>query len=217
MLGPMGEHSDSENVRGDDAVDEQIDDEKIEPVVEPRESDVEKEPETRPRSGAGRWLGLVALLIALAALAIALVNVIRPDWTEKFDKTPVTTAAAPAGPSELQVAEAKTKACDAYNLVGSAVTLRSNVDLGPTPAPIDLAVVETNARQTFTAGNTYLLSRVDPATPAQLATIVKNFASDLEDVAINSLAGVNNDDPAQAARLQNMVDLNGQINELCKQ
>ena len=46
---------------------------------------------------------------------------------------------------------------------------------------------------------------------------MKNFASDLEDVAINSLAGVNNDDPAQAARLQNMVDLNGQINELCKQ
>ena len=217
MLGPMGEHSDSENVRVDDAVDEHLDDEKEVGADEPDESDRKVVSEAPSRSSAGRWLGLAALLVALAALAIALVNVIRPDWTEKFDKTPATTAAAPAGPSEQQIAEAKTKACEAYNLVGSAVTLRSNVDLGPTPVPIDLAVVEANARQTFTAGNTYLLSRIDPATPSQLATVVKSFASDLEDVAINSLAGVNNDDPAQAARLQNMVDLNGQINELCNQ
>jgi hypothetical protein len=220
MLGRMGEHSNSDDVRVDDAVEDRLDDEKKEPVAaepvaaEPEERVVEREPEVRPRSGAGKWLGLAALLLALVALAIAVINVVRPDWTEKFDKTPVTTTAAPAGPSQQQVATAKTKACDAYNSVGAAVTARTNAQVGPDFIQTEL--VNINARQSFVFGHDYLLSHLDGATPADLANAVQSFANDLQDVALNSLAGVGNEDPAQAGRLQNMVDLNGKINELCK-
>lgn len=209
MLGFMGEISESVDERADDKVEEQIEDDKKVVDTEPTET-------RSARSGAGRWLGLAALLLALAALAITVINVVRPDWTAKFDKTPVTTVAPPPGPSEQQVAEAKTKACDAYNVVGGAVTLRTSVDLGPTPAPVDVGLVEANARQTFASGSEYLVAHLDSATPAPLADAVKRFSAALDDIAINSLAGVNNDDPAQAARLQSLVDINGQINELCK-
>src|SRR5690349_12083671 len=116
MLEPMGEHSNSETVRtaDDDVVEDRLEDENKEPVAaEPEGRVVEREPVTRPRSGAGKWLGLAALLLALAALAIAVVNVVRPDLTEKFDKTP-KPAAAP-GPSQQEIDAAKKKACDAYN------------------------------------------------------------------------------------------------------
>jgi hypothetical protein len=220
MLGRMGEHSNSDDVRVDDVVEDRLEDEKKEPVAAepvdagPEERVVEREPEVRPRSGAGKWLGLAALLLALVALAIAVINVVRPDLTEKFDKTPVTTAAAPAGPSQQQVADAKNRACEAYNSVGAAVTFRSGIELSPDP--VQAEIVNINARQSFAVGNDYLLSHIDPATPPPLAGAIRNFAGDLQDLAVTALAGVPNDDPAQAGRLQNMVDLNGQINELCK-
>lgn len=214
MLGLMGEHSDSETERADDTVDEQVDDGKEVVAAEPRESDRRVVPDARTRSSTGRWLGLAALLVALAALAIALINVIRPDWTEKFDKTPVTTAAPPPGPSQQEIDAAKAKTCDAYNAVGAAVTARTNTPIGPDP--LQTEIININARQAFSTGHDFLMTRVDPATPPPLAEAIRNFATNLEDVAINSLAGVNNDDAVQAGRLQSMVDLNGQINELCK-
>lgn len=203
----MGEISESVDERAEDKVEEQVEDDKKVAAAQPTEAP--------KRSVAGRWLGLAALLLALVALAIAVINVVRPDWTARFDKAPVTTS-APSGPSEQEMAAAKTKACDAYNLVGGAVTLRTSVDLGPAPAPADVGLVEANARQTFASGSEYLLAHLDSATPPQLADAVNRFSTALRDITINSLAGINNDDPAQAARLQSLVDINGQINESCK-
>jgi hypothetical protein len=215
MLGRMGEHSDSENVR----VDDRLEDEKKEPVVaaEPEERVVEREPEARPRSSAGKWLGLAALLLALVALAIAVINVVRPDWTAKFDKTPVTTAApAPTGPSQQEVADAKKQTCDAFNTVATAVSVRSNAPLGPDPLGAQAEAVSANARLAFSVGHDYVLEQLNPATPQPIVDGVHKFADLLQVVSINSLAGIDQNDPAQTARLQEVVDTGNQLTELCK-
>jgi hypothetical protein len=213
MLGRMGEHTNTDDVRVDDAATEDRLDETKEPIAaEPEDRVVTTEREPRRKSGAGKWLGLAALLLALIALAISVINVVRPDWTQRFDKAPAPAAAS--GPSQQDVDAAKKKACDAYNAVGAAVTTRTNSPVGPDPVQTEL--VNINARQAFVFGHDYLLSHLDDETPGELADSVRKFADDMQDVALNSLAGVSNDDPAQAGRLQNMVDLNGRINELCK-
>lgn len=57
----------------------------------------------------------------------------------------------------------------------------------------------SNARLSMAAGGSYLLARLDPATPAPVAAAIRSFADNLQDIAMNALAGVSNDDPAQTS------------------
>lgn len=76
--------------------------------------------------------------------------------------------------------------------------------------------VAANARVSLYDGGQYLLARLDPATPEDLAAKVREFAENLMDIGANATAGVTNDDPAQAQRLKNTDDVNASLEELCK-
>ena len=142
-------------------------------------------------------------------MGIALWALLRPP--PEPEKSP-----PPPGPSAQQVGEAKTKACDAYTTVQTAVNLRSNADPGPDPASAHAEVVLANARQTLAVGATYLRSHLDPATPAPLVAAIRKFAEQTEAVAIHALAGAKSDDPAHVARIRDFVTLDQQITGLCK-
>ena len=65
-------------------------------------------------------------------------------------------------------------------------------------------------------GGQYLLARLDPATPTDLADTVREFANNCMDIGANATAGAPNDDPEQAARLKDADAANATITEMCK-
>jgi hypothetical protein len=150
-----------------------------------------------------RWIAAIALVIALAATGVAVWALMHPAKPK-----------APAAPTAQQVTDAKTRACTAYATVRAAVQLQTHADLGTDPAGVQ--AVAANARLSMASGGQYLLDRVDPATPAPLASAIHSLANDLQDIAMNALAGVSNDDPTQAARLSDGQNVAGQIADLCK-
>jgi hypothetical protein len=160
-----------------------------------------------------RWLAAAALVVALGALGTSLWVLLRPPPTGSSAASATTATTAP---SPQQIADAKAKVCGAYDTVGAAVTLRINANPGPDPAAPQAEVVAANTRLALAVGYSYLVSHLDPATPAPLAAAMRRFAENVHDVAIYALAGVNSDDPAQAGRLQDMVTQNTQILDLCK-
>jgi hypothetical protein len=215
MLGPMADSTKEEHEENAAGVDEEREETAAEDLAE---KDEESTPEgerpgsepTRHSAGSSgsafRWIAAAALVVALGALGTSLWQLLRP----------APKPAAAAGPTEQQIADARSKACSAYNTVRAAVTVRSNTDPGPDPNGAQAEAVAANARLALAVGHSYLMSNLDPATPGQIADAIRKFANDSEGIAINALAGVSNDDPAQAARLKNAVELDGQITELCK-
>jgi hypothetical protein len=148
--------------------------------------------------------------VAIATLGLALVAVGLAGWSLL---RPVNTGTA-APPSEQQIADAGKQACGAMSTVGSAVSLQTHVDLGADPVAVQ--AVAANARLSMAAGGPYLLAHLDPATPQPLAGAIRSFAGNLQDIAMNTLAGVPNADPAQAVRLGNAQKSSAQITDLCK-
>jgi hypothetical protein len=168
------------------------------------------------RSGA-RWLAAVALVVALVALGATAWVQYRDHWSAfRSTARTTTTSAAPPRPGPQQVADAKTTACGAYDLVSRAVNGRANVDVGPDPATALTQAAQANAHLALVAGQRYLLDRLDPATPPPLADTIRHYANNLEEVAMVSLAGVGTDDAAQADRLKEWGPLNDQITDMCK-
>ena len=76
--------------------------------------------------------------------------------------------------------------------------------------------VAANARVSLYDGGQYLMARLDPATPTDLADTVRDFANNLMDIGANATAGATNEDPDQAARLKDADAANSAITELCK-
>ena len=148
------------------------------------------------------WITLVALVIALIAVGLAGWAV----WPAPANKA--------ARPSAQQVTDAKARGCGAFTTVTTAVSLQTHANLGPDPAGVQ--AVAANARLAMAAGGPYLLAHVDSATPAPLAGAIRDLANDLQDIAMSAMAGVGNDDPAQAARLRDGQAVAGRIAELCR-
>jgi hypothetical protein len=149
-------------------------------------------------------LAVVSLIIAVAALAVA-------GWALSKSNASDTEYQA------AQIADAKVKVCTATDVVRRGVTLNTN--LVPAGGPQDVTGVQAvaaNARVSLYDGGQYLLARVDPATPGQLAEKVREFAENLMDIGANATAGVPNDDPAQAKRLADAQAANDTVTELCK-
>ena len=73
-----------------------------------------------------------------------------------------------------------------------------------------------NARLAAYAGGLYLLDRLDPATPTELADEVRGFATVLTDIGAAATAGAGDSDPDQAARLKDADAANTKLGELCK-
>ena len=168
-------------------------------------------------SSGARWLAAVALVVALVAVGVTAWVQYRNHWSAlRSTAGTTTTSAAAPGPSPQQVADAKTKACGAYDLVNRAVNGQANVNAGPDPAAALAQAVQANDRLALAAGQPYLLDRLDPATPPPLADTIRKYANNIEEVAMASLAGVGTDDPAQADRLKDWGPLNDQITDMCK-
>jgi hypothetical protein len=146
-----------------------------------------------------------------AALILAIVAVILSVWAL------LRTGNREPSYSDQQRADAKQTACDAMDIVRKGVSLNTN--LVPAGGPSDVTgaqAVAANARVALYDGGEYLLARLDPATPADLAEAVRSFADTLLDLGANATAGATNDDPAQAARLKNADAINASITEMCK-
>ena len=143
-------------------------------------------------------MAAVALLIALAAMGAAAWAIVMA-WPQKDDTVQPT-------------AESKQKVCAAFDTVSKAVPLQTNNDLGRDP--VAQAAVAANARLALIGGGQYLLDSLDASTPAELADPVRSFASTLQDVGMNALAGLSNRD--QVTRLAEGEQTMSQIVDLCQ-
>jgi hypothetical protein len=118
--------------------------------------------------------------------------------------------------SDSQRAEAKSQVCTAFATVRTGV--KRNTSMSPPGGPEDVTgtlAVAANARLALYVGGQYLLDRVGPATPQQLADVVRGFANNLMDIGAAATAGTLNSDPQQAARLKNADVENTKIEGLC--
>jgi hypothetical protein len=115
--------------------------------------------------------------------------------------------AAPAAPAEVRYSaaerdEAKAEVCDAFTLVSVGVGNSSALQLeGQDNVGVALAVA-ANARLALLGGGQFLLDRVAPATPNELAEAARAFGRTLMDVGIAAIAEVPGNDPAQTQRLE---------------
>jgi hypothetical protein len=153
-----------------------------------------------PQQGLSRWTAPAALLIAVVAVALA-------AWSLMSGSSGTSEAGKQPG-------DPKTRVCSAYQTVSQAVSAQTHAELGQDP--IALSAVAANARLALLGGGQYLLDRLDPATPSELADAVRTFANNLQDIGIYALAGVPNSDPEQAARLTQGDVANQQLRSLCK-
>lgn len=149
-------------------------------------------------------LTVISLVVAVAALGLAAWSLYRSDPANRdYDAS--------------QVADAKARACASVDIVRRGVSLNTN--LMPAGGAGDVTgaqAVAANARVSLYDGGQYLLARLHPATPEDLAAKVRELAENLMDIGANATAGVTNDDPAQAQRLKNADDVNASLEELCK-
>jgi hypothetical protein len=121
------------------------------------------------------------LVITLVAVGAAIAAWLRP------------MPAAPPAPSkptysDQQVADAKSKVCDAYQKVRRASDMNANRNGGDDPTA-QLAVA-INERQIYDAGSAYLLTTLgdEPATPSDLAAAVRKLADLFQVITLNFLA-----------------------------
>lgn len=158
-------------------------------------------PNPAPRSaGSGRgWLVPLALLLAGLATALSIWSLLSRSGDDG-------AGALPGDP--------KLRVCSAFETVSRAVALQTHNDLGPDQ--VAQAAVAGNARLALLGGGEYLLRQIDSATPADLAEKAAEFARDLQDIGMNTLAGVQNSDPGQAARLAEGDSARKQVVDLCK-
>lgn len=77
------------------------------------------------------------------------------------------------------------------------------------------AAVAANARLATLGGGEYLLSRLDPATPADLADAVRTFANDIQDIGMNQLVGIPNADPRVTALLGTAQGASERTTQMC--
>jgi hypothetical protein len=154
-----------------------------------------------------RWVAQAALAIAVIAIGVAIWAFVRSP------SEPAVNAGEP--PVNVQQSDdAKARVCVAFDTVRKAVSLQTNADLGPDPVAKE--AVAANARLATLGGGEYLLSRLDSATPPELADAVRSFANNLQDIGMNQLAGVPNTEPSLAARLSEAQAASPQIADLCK-
>ncbi len=151
--------------------------------------------------------------MALAAAGVAVWALVKepPAASESAEAQPasVFTGATTDDP--------KGSVCEAFDVVRKGVQLNTNLQLpgGPTDVTGSLAV-GANARLSLFEGGQYLLARLQPDTPPELADAVRKFGNQLMDIGARSIAGTPNADPDQSARLKDADASNATITNLCK-
>ena len=166
-------------------------------------------------SSRGSIVSVLALVVALVAVGLAV-------WA--LTKGPSSTSSASESESEqasvftgTTTDDPKASVCEAFTLVRNGVQLNTN--LQPAGGPSDVTgvlAVAANARVSLFDGGQYLMARLQPDTPPDLAEQVRKFGNQLMDIGARSVAGIANADPDQAARLKDADFTNASIANLCK-
>ena len=150
-------------------------------------------------------LSVVALVVALIAVGLAAWALMK----EPSQEGQVFTGTASDDP--------KGSICESFNVIRNGVQINTN--LQPPGGAEDVTgsmAVAANARLALYDGGQYLLARLQPGTPTELADAVRKFANNLMDIGARSTSGIPNSDPGQAARLKEADEANAKITELCK-
>jgi hypothetical protein len=156
-------------------------------------------------SSRGTIVSVAALVVALVAAGLAVWALMK----EPKSQEQVFTGTASDDP--------KGSICESFNIIRNGVQINTN--LQPPGGPEDVTgsmAVAANARLALYDGGQYLLARLQPNTPADLADAVRKFANNLMDIGARSTSGIPNSDPGQAARLKEADEANAKITELCK-
>ncbi|MGE2691604.1 hypothetical protein [Mycolicibacterium pulveris] len=154
-------------------------------------------------------VSVAALVVALVAGGLAVWALVKEPAEEPPQSNSVFTGTATDDP--------KASVCEAFAVVRNGVQINTN--MAPPGGPEDVTgslAVAANARIALYDGGQYLMARLQPDTPQELADAVRTFANHLMDIGSRSTSGIPNTDPEQAARLQEADTANTRITELCQ-
>lgn len=156
-------------------------------------------------SSRGVIVSVLALVVALVAVGLAVWALMKEPSKEAQVFTGTTTD------------DPKGSICEAFTVIRNGVQINTNLQApgGPEDVTGSMAVA-ANARVALYDGGQYLLARLQPGTPQELADEVRKFANNLMDIGARSTAGIPNSDPGQAARLKEADEANAKITDLCK-
>jgi hypothetical protein len=158
-------------------------------------------------SSRGFIVSVLALVVAIVAVALAIWALVKMPSSSEAEQVFTGT----------QTDDPKGAICDAFHVVRNGVQINTN--LQPPGGPDDVTgamAVAANARVALYDGGQYLLARLQPNTPSDLADAVRKFANNLMDIGARSTSGIPNSEPAQAARLKEADSANATITNLCK-
>ena len=166
------------------------------------------EPTGSSRVSSVSSLTVLALAVAVVAAALAVWALFRGP----SDATPSAQESTGA-----QTDDPKGSICATFDIVRRGVQINTNLQPPGGEGDVTGAMaVAANARLSLYDGGQYLLARLEPGTPSDLADAVRGFANNLMDIGARSTSGIPNSDPDQAARLKEADASNTKITELCK-
>lgn len=165
--------------------------------------------DTDTTSGSGS--ASVTQIIAIAAVVIGLIAAGIGGYALYEVKHQAKTY------SEAEQDAAKIALCDAMKTVSKGIAINTNLAApgGPQDTTGALAVA-ANARLALITGGQYLLNKIDPAAPADLATATRKYANTLLDIGAAATSGAQTDDPQQKVRLDDAGADSKQITDICK-
>jgi hypothetical protein len=159
-------------------------------------------------------LATIAMLVAIATLGASAWMWRNP--THSDGPAPAEAAAAPTF-SDTEKNDAKTKLCAAFELVRAGVANSSALQAPGGDEDVSGALaVAANARLALYGGGQYLLARIEPAAPPEIADAARKFGNTLMDIGAAAMAQVPKSDPGQDARLKDADAQNAAVEELCK-
>lgn len=158
------------------------------------------------RSTQSRWVVPAALVFAVTAAIVA-------TWALVHSPVEAPVRLGVPAVDSQQSDAARGRVCGAFDIVRKAVTIQTNADFGSDPVARE--AVAANARLATLGGGGYLLSRMDPATPADLADSIRTFANDVQDIGMYQLVGTPNADPKMAALLASAQEAGAHIAQVC--
>lgn len=163
------------------------------------------------RSSTPQLIPIAALVLSIVATLLAAYAALRPTGGD------ASSGAAAGSYDQAQQDDAKATVCTAFDTVRNGVGLNTNAKAPGGAADLTgTLAVAANARLSMLGGGQYLLARLGPATPAELADDVRTFSNQLLDIGAASIAGTQTTDPAQATRLKDAEAMSVRIADECR-